>query len=147
MLPHPIEIKSNGSWQILDDFSNLDINMKQRNENQNSSQVVWNYDNSEKRDLPNNKSWYAESTVSTKSKQLNEGYEQASWELQSNSRKSIKNKNLKDKYLNWIDRKMPQLNKDKELLTITVEIGNGKREEIVIRENDNVQEVSDQFCK
>ena len=147
MLPHPIEIKSNGSWQILDDFNNLDINMKQRNENQNSSQVVWNYDNSEKWDLSKHKSRYAESTVATKSKQLNEGYEQASWEPQYNSRKSIKNQNFKNKYLNWIDRKILQINKDKELLTITVEIGNGKREKIVIRENDNVQEVSDQFCK
>lgn len=35
----------------------------------------------------------------------------------------------------------------KELLTITVEIGNGQRENIIIFENDDAEQVSEVFCK
>ena len=34
----------------------------------------------------------------------------------------------------------------KELLTITVEIGNGQKENIIIFENDDAQQISDEFC-
>jgi len=34
-----------------------------------------------------------------------------------------------------------------ELLTITVEIGNGQRENIVIFENDTANDVAEEFCK
>ena len=43
----------------------------------------------------------------------------------------------------------PPLNLDrgKEMLTITVEIGNGQRENIIIFENDTAERVAEDFCQ
>lgn len=38
------------------------------------------------------------------------------------------------------------LNKGRKLLIITIEIGSGKQEQLVIYENDNPQEVAEEFC-
>ena len=44
-----------------------------------------------------------------------------------------------------IDHSDPR--RGKELLTITVEIGNGQRENILIYENDTAESVAEDFCK
>ena len=39
-----------------------------------------------------------------------------------------------------------KIDRGKELLTITVEIGNGQKEKIIIFENDDPQKISEEFC-
>lgn len=43
------------------------------------------------------------------------------------------------------ERKVSQ--RGKELLTITVEIGNGQKENLVIFENDSAEKVAEEFCQ
>lgn len=54
--------------------------------------------------------------------------------------------NLNDRYTNS-SGKTPEkaYDRGKELLTITVEIGNGQKENIIIFENDDAQQISDEF--
>jgi hypothetical protein len=53
--------------------------------------------------------------------------------------------NLNDRYSSPSNRTTSKNSRGKELLTITVEIGNGQKENIVIYENDDAQQISDEF--
>jgi hypothetical protein len=56
---------------------------------------------------------------------------------------------LRDVYMNESqdDYKKSLLNRGRELLTITVEIGNGESENIVIYEFDSAEEVAEKFSQ
>ena len=53
--------------------------------------------------------------------------------------------NLNDRYSSPSNLTTSKNSRGKELLTITVEIGNGQKENIVIYENDDAQQISDEF--
>lgn len=64
----------------------------------------------------------------------------------SNSPATSQNIDPSDQYANSSSNVIIDPVRGKELLTITVEIGNGQKENIVIFENDDAQHVSDAFC-
>ena len=60
---------------------------------------------------------------------------------------SSKVSDVNDRYTSPEARSHSGQNRGSELLTITVEIGNGQKENIVIYENDDAQQISDAFCE
>ena len=69
-----------------------------------------------------------------------------SYASHSSSRHSSHNHEY-EAYLSPYDRYNNLLERGKELLTITVEIGNGQKENIIIYENDDAKYISDSFWK
>ena len=65
----------------------------------------------------------------------------------SSSRQSTQNNDYEESYLSPYEKHNNFMERGKELLTITVEIGNGQKENIIIYENDDAQYISDSFCK
>ena len=63
----------------------------------------------------------------------------------SHSATSGNKNNTEERFISPSDKHGPESDRGKELLTITVEIGNGQRENIIIFENDDAQNVSDTF--
>jgi hypothetical protein len=69
-----------------------------------------------------------------------------SYASHSSSRHSSQNHDY-EAYQSPYDRYNNLLERGKEMLTITVEIGNGQKENIIIYENDDAQYISDSFWK
>lgn len=68
-------------------------------------------------------------------------------ELDNVFEESSKVSDVNDRYTSPDTRSNFGRNRGNELLTITVEIGNGQKENIVIYENDDAQRISDAFCE
>jgi hypothetical protein len=68
-------------------------------------------------------------------------------ELENVFEESSKVSDVNDRYTSPDAKSNPSKNRGTELLTITVEIGNGQKENIVIYENDDAQQISDVFCE
>lgn len=60
---------------------------------------------------------------------------------------SSEKEELNDRYTSPSVRGHLSGDRGKELLTITVEIGNGQKENIIIFENDDAQQISNEFCR
>lgn len=67
-------------------------------------------------------------------------------DLRSVMIESSDNDPINDRYSSHSEKDNLEDTRGKELLTITVEIGNGQKENIIIYENDDAQQVSDAFC-
>ena len=137
--PHNHEVFGHNNLQINEE--DLEESIEALNK-ENSIDITQNITNNSKRDISK---YLSNKSYNNRKKNVNYQNEAIIQDLENMFEESSRRTDVNDRYSSPKNKSFSNKDGGKELLTITVEIGNGQKENIVIYENDDAQEISDAF--